>query len=88
MNETHDFNCPAFSFDATNCRCGFSRTKEIGTLKIDKYIQPESGFEHLQEPKGTGMSEWECPRCRRINHILKLTCDCPPSVQSSSTICP
>lgn len=21
---------------------------------------------------------WECPRCRRIHHMLKQTCDCPP----------
>src|SRR3990167_4420905 len=31
---------------------------------------------------------WECPRCRRIHHIFKQTCDCTPPTQNSSTTTP
>lgn len=31
---------------------------------------------------------WKCPRCLRIHHILKQTCDCLPPLTTASTTTP
>lgn len=53
----------------------FSLLEESETITSDSTV--------IEQPKGK--EGWECPRCHTIHSYLKMSCDCPPLITTSTT---
>ena len=69
----HNENCPLW----LHMNGRWNSTAEARCTCTD----PAGNYGYLNR----GISSWECPRCRRIHHILTQTCDCLPPLETATT---